>query len=89
MKKLMVLGTSLVLSGCQGRQAIDQIPLYVNLGATVLRTELESGVTKLSDEKLKEYARIMATVVVTTNQIDDLAASYKAALDAEIARRGI
>lgn len=87
--KRLALVALVALAGCQTAQSPEAIALWANLGATALKTELELGVTGLSDADLQTRRRIMASVVPVTDQASVLAASYKTALDSEAARRGL
>jgi hypothetical protein len=86
-RNLVLLALVLVLGACAGRDPLMNLPLYTSIGATVIKTELATGVTTLPDAELLARRKIMGTVVPITNQLDDLAVSYKAALDAEADRR--
>lgn len=91
MKRLTLLLTAfLCLFGCAaGGDPMANLPLYTSLAATAVKTELTAGVTRLSDADLQARQKIMVAVVPITAQLDDLAAGYKADLDAEAVRRGL
>mgnify|MGYP001559425444 CR=1 FL=1 len=88
MKRLILLLTA-CLVGCAAGDPMANLPLYTSLAATAVKTELTAGVTRLSDADLQSRRKIMNAVVPITMLLDDLAAGYKADLDAEAARRGL
>lgn len=88
MKRLLLLLTVLSCGGCSlSSGSLASLPLYVNLGATILQTELQMDVTTLTDEELAERKRIMDLVEPIVHALDDASEAYVAAINAEIFRR--
>jgi hypothetical protein len=92
MKHLSFLLVATVLAlntGCKNPQTATSVRLAVNVGVAAAEGFFSQNVSALSDSDLKEHQAIMADLASTLHTLSVHASAYKAAVDTEVAKRGL